>query len=154
VTISWTDPRFKNAWLVLDRNGNGRIDDLTELFGNFTPQPPSSAPNGYIALSVFDEPKNGGNNNGKIDQGDAVYWRLRLWIDKNHDGISQPDELISLPAAGILSIDLSYTKSSYVDPFGNEFRYQAAVTDARNKSDPRCYDVFLQMIPKGAVAVH
>jgi hypothetical protein len=78
VTLTWTDPLFKNAWLVLDRNGNGRIDDLTELFGDLTPQPKSSQPNGYIALSVFDDPRNGGNSNGIIDQGDAVYWRLRL----------------------------------------------------------------------------
>jgi hypothetical protein len=150
ITISWTDPRFKNAWLALDRNGNGRIDDLTELFGNLTPQPPSNSPNGYNALAVFDDPKNGGNGNGKIDQGDAIYWQLRLWVDKNHDGISQPDELFSLPAVGILSIDLSYKKSDFVDQFGNAFRYVANVTDVQQNSDPRCYDVFLQMVPKGA----
>jgi hypothetical protein len=141
--ISWTDPRFHNAWLALDRNGNGTIDALSELFGNYTPQPPSSDKNGFAALAVFDDPKNGGNGDGIIDPEDAVYSSLRLWVDKNQDGISQPEELFRLPEAGLFSISLHYQNDSRTDQYGNQFRYKSSIVDLEDRSREGCYDVFL-----------
>jgi len=141
--VSWTDPQFKNGFLALDRNHNGVIDDGSELFGNFTPQPPSGSPNGYKALAVFDDPKNGGNGNGLIDPGDTIL----LWIDKNHNGISEPDELFSLVEVGVFAIDLHYSTDEHEDQFGNTFRYKAFVVDKAGLSDPRCYDILLQLGP-------
>jgi len=140
---SWTDPAYENAWLALDRNGNGKIDDASELFGDLPPPPPSKDRNGYKALAVFDDPRNGGNGNGKIDPGDAIWPSLRLWIDRNHDGISQPSELISLSEAGIFSIDLHYTLSEQEDKYGNVFRYAANIQDKYGPADPISYDVLL-----------
>lgn len=149
VQTSWTDPNYSNAWLALDRNGNGVIDNGTELFGSLTPQPPGSSPNGYKALAVFDDPKNGGNGNARIDPGDAVYSSLLLWIDRNHDGISQPDELFTLPEAGIFAIGLNYVEDDKTDQFGNEFRYRAPIWDKVGEDDSKCYDVLLLTVPPG-----
>jgi hypothetical protein len=141
--MSWPDPQWHNGWLALDRNGNGTIDDFTELFGNFTPQPTSSDRNGYLALALFDQPMNGGNANGVIDPGDAVYDQLRIWIDVNHDGVSQPSELHTLRQLGVFKIDLKYQLSRYTDANGNQFRYRARLWDEADKGHDVCYDVTL-----------
>jgi hypothetical protein len=139
--MSWTDAVWRNALLALDRNGNGKIDDMTELFGDLTPQPKSDHPNGYLALAVFDDPANGGNGDGWIDPEDSIYSHLLLWIDANHNGISEPEELHSLADLGIFRISLNYHFSSYTDANGNVFRYRSeAIGDTGAHA---CYDVFL-----------
>lgn len=130
----------------MDRNGNGTIDNGAELFGNITPQPRSPNPNGFLALAVFDLPSNGGNGNGVIDPGDSVYTSLQVWIDANHNGVSEPNELHTLPELGIFKIDLHYSESDYVDAFGNRFRYRSKIWDEAANGDHVCYDVFLQMV--------
>lgn len=146
--MSWTDPRWRNGWLALDRNGNGTIDDFTELFGNETVQPKSDDPNGYRALALFDDPMNGGNGNGVIDPDDSVYDNLRVWIDANHNGISEPEELHTLRELGIFQIDLRYTNSRYVDANGNQFRYRAKIKDEAGSESRFCYDVLVQIAPE------
>ena len=84
--ISWTKRGAMNAFLALP-GPDGLIHNGTQLFGNFMPQPPSDQRNGFAALAVYDDPKNGGNGDGIIDARDAIWTSLRLWIDKNHDGV-------------------------------------------------------------------
>lgn len=143
---SWTTADSEDAFLVLDRNGNGTIDDGRELFGNFTPQPASVERNGFLALAAFDSTDVGGDGDGWISPNDWIFHRLRLWSDRNHNGTSEPGELSSLANRGIIAISLDYKAAARRDRHGNVFRYFSFVR--LNDDDParqkQVVDVFLQ----------
>lgn len=145
--LAWTIAGSDDAWLVLDHSKNGTIDNGRELFGNYSPQlrPPAGASaNGFLALAEYDKTVNGGNADGVLTQRDAVFSRLRLWQDANHNGIAENAELRTLNLVGINTLELDYKESKRVDEHGNQFRYRAKVRDDHGQQMSRwAWDVFL-----------
>ncbi|MDR1008590.1 MAG: hypothetical protein LBL65_08560, partial [Campylobacteraceae bacterium] len=118
--VSWIDSN--EAFLVYDRNQDGKIDSINELFGN-------RDKNGFDELRETAD----SNYDNKIDKKDALYNRLQVWFDSNQNGKVDEGELKSLSEAGIKSINLNSTKtmieidgavitdaSKYIDESGNE----------------------------------
>ena len=148
--VSWTRPDSDDAFLAMDRNGNGRIDDGSELFGNHTPAHADGDDvktlNGFEALKSLQGPGYGASTpDRRIDSGDAPFGRLLLWRDINHNGLSEPDEL-SPAAAVIAAIGTDYREKKRVDRFGNQFRQQGRLTWATGE-EGLVYDVWLQRRP-------
>ena len=91
--------------LVLDRNGNGSIDNGAELFGVDTLKS-----DGQLALDGFDALRDlDSNADGVFDANDAQFANIQVWRDLNQDGASQANELFSLAALNIIGIDLTPT---------------------------------------------
>jgi hypothetical protein len=124
---AWTASGSDDAFLAIDLDGDGRIGDGSELFGDGSTQVMSDHPNGFQALAYYDLESQGGNEDGVIDAHDSVWSRLRLWRDSDHDAFSAPAELVTLDSAGVHSFAFDAQPSTYVDEHGNEFRFTSTI---------------------------
>lgn len=108
-----------DAFLALDRNGNGRIDDGGELFGD-----QHGAANGFEELKRYDD-----NGDGKINTQDSIYDQLRALHDKNGDGRVDATETSRLREVGVFELDLGYTDDvTEEDEHGNLLAQRSAYT--------------------------
>jgi hypothetical protein len=145
--VAWTMRDSDDAFLALDRNGNGRIDDGSELFGNYTPARPDmpgvTTPNGFEALKFLESAAYGtSERDGLITARDAAFSRLLLWRDLNHNGLSEPDELQLVAESGLEAISTDYKSSRRLDKHGNEFRQRSRVLWADGQYD-HIFDIWL-----------
>ncbi|MEJ8562355.1 hypothetical protein QTO30_14715 [Yoonia sp. GPGPB17] len=97
----WVAP--DDGLLALDIDGDGIINDGSELFGDQT-----GYDHGFLALAAHD-----GNGDGTINADDAVFDDLLIWQDANSDGISQAGEMRGLAEVGIASISVNATATNY-----------------------------------------
>jgi len=82
--------RSGSGYLSLDRNSDGKINDGSELFG-------TKSGDGFADLALYD-----GDNNGWIDENDAIFNKLRIWVkDSNSE-----DKLLALGEVGVGAIYL------------------------------------------------
>ncbi len=98
----------EDGFLAWDRNGNGRIDDISELFGG------NNKGDGYAKLAAFDS-----NGDGVVDAHDAAFADLRIWRDANGNHQTDAGELMTLREAGVASISLAYQALPLMDGNGN-----------------------------------
>lgn len=148
--VAWPVSVTDTAFLAMDRNGNGQIDDATELFGDHTPDQVAGihGPNGYEALAMLDSGSgSGGVAEGHLDGGiaadEAPYTQLLLWFDKNRDGLSQPEELEGLEERGIARLGYDYKLSHRRDSSGNVYRFRSDLLFADSQRQGHSFDVFL-----------
>lgn len=132
--IGWIGPQ--DGLLVLDKNGNGRVDNRTELFGDKG----NENPDGFSNLGTYDE-----NKDGVINSADAVYARLLVWRDADGDSVAAKGELVSLSDAGVDSISL---KASEVEKLvnGQMITHESSFT-RRDGTKGGIYDLWFSYEP-------
>jgi len=109
VRLGWTEGN--DGLLVWDRNGDGRINNGTELFGEaMVKQDGTLARDGFDALSDIDS-----NLDGVFDAQDTLFDQVQVWVDANRDGVTDAGELHSLAQLGIASLDLNAEASDRVE---------------------------------------
>ncbi|HMO06583.1 MAG TPA: calcium-binding protein, partial [Paracoccaceae bacterium] len=120
-----------DGFLVRDLNGNGRIDDITEMFGG-------PGRSGVADLAAFDL-----NGDGVIDTADAIWSELRVWRDIDGDGVTDAGELFSLAEVGIVSISLGATDLDVTTPQGTRLERFIEVAFGSGRTS-RAYDAVFE----------
>ena len=148
--ITWVDGAAGDGFLWLDVNANHQVDGGFELFGVGMILPwGERASDGFEALSVYDRTAFGGNGDGRITSADAIWGRLRIWVDGNADGLAQHDrEIFTIAQRSVREIDLRFVAGDQVDQNGNNhfFRSTFAQSHAGLESSRPIHGLIFQIV--------
>ncbi|WP_343733224.1 SdrD B-like domain-containing protein [Duganella sp.] len=112
-----------DGFLAIDSNGNGQIDDISELFGGV------SKGSGFAKLASYDS-----NGDGVVNANDALFSHLSIWQDANSNGKTDAGELLSLSQAGVVSLNVAYTELPFIDENNNLHLERSSVTLANGQA--------------------
>lgn len=148
--VQWVRRGGDEGFLALDRSGNGLIDDGAELFGVGTPMilEGRAAPNGFVGLAQYDARQLGGNDDGLITEADAIWPQLRIWIDRNADGVSTYEEMRTLRSYGLTALDTIPRIRKYFDAAGNIIPYWGWAKQRERPGKTLMVDVFFLQLPR------
>ncbi|MBM4352966.1 MAG: hypothetical protein FJ109_04105 [Deltaproteobacteria bacterium] len=133
-----------DGFLVLDRNGNGVVDNGSELFGNLD----EGFSDGFHHLAQLDRREFGGNQDGRIDSNDAAFAYLAVWQDADADGVCAVSEMIALSTLKITAVSLDSQKARLASG-GNRI---PAVSVVSGEREMLCGDAFLASAPYARLA--
>jgi protocatechuate 3,4-dioxygenase beta subunit len=129
-----------DGFLAIDNNGNGQIDDISELFGG------ASKGSGFAKLASYDS-----NADGVVNAADTLFASLRIWQDANSNGKTDAGELLTLSQAGVTSLTVAYTELPFLDANNNLHLERSSVTLANGKTADMT-DVYFNVAASDAAA--
>jgi len=121
----WVLPNQDDAFLAMDLNGNGIVDDGSEMFGNGTLMlmDGTRAMNGFVGLAQYDRLEYGGNDDGLITEADRIWQDLYLWLDSDADGVSQPFEMAPIGEFRVSGFNVIPREKYHYDKNDNWLRF-------------------------------
>jgi Ca2+-binding RTX toxin-like protein len=141
--VSWAGPT--EGFLAVDRNGDGKIDRMSEI--TFTQDKPGAISD-LEGLRTWDT-----NKDGVLDRKDASFGKLLIWVDEDQNGQSKSKELRTLKEVGIASIDLKGQATGYrSDTTFESFVHNTLTATRTDGSTVNGYDVALGSLRLGSTA--
>lgn len=125
---AWTSPfEPDDAFLALDTIRTGKIENGRKLFGGL-----HAFENGFTTLQQYEQNPDllregvvRESGDGAITEADPLYRHLIVWVDSNHNGVAEGDEMLTASAAGILRLFTGVVGLNESDTHGNVFSYSA-----------------------------
>lgn len=146
----WTRADTEEAFVWTDVNRDEAVN-FGELLGTaFILPDGTAARNGFQVLAYYDAPELGGNADGFMTREDRFFHKLRLWIDRDHNGISTPDETMALPASNVVSITTAFEHVHTPDGNGNTIMLRGTYTTRHGQelTDRLAEDIGFRVIRK------